>query len=167
MVRRSAVLYHRRAPIRSGGRKLARVGGGIQRSFCVFLADEVWHLNSAASAWVWRGVLLALALTLTACGTVPQRPARLSNSSYDCMKAVLDQKLPAGLPDDRAHCVASGLIARYCSVTEAYLAGASKELKDLVGPGDAEWRDWRADRAGIACARQAENDEALVGCCEP
>jgi hypothetical protein len=82
------------------------------------------------------------------------------------MSAVLREKLPADLPDDKAHCVASGLVARYCSVTEAYLAGAGKELRDLIGKGDAEWRDWRTDRAGIACARTAASDDELVSCCQ-
>lgn len=81
------------------------------------------------------------------------------------MTAVLKQKLPADLPEAQAHCLASGLIARYCSLTEAYLAGAGKELRDLFGAGDAEWSDWRADRAGIACARRADNDDALAACC--
>ena len=81
------------------------------------------------------------------------------------MRDVLAEKLPAELPDGHAHCLASGLIARYCSFSEAYLAGAGKELRDLLGPGDAEWRDWRADRIGIACAKSAENDAALASCC--
>ena len=106
-----------------------------------------------------------LLLLLSACGTVPQRPERLDDSSYGCMKAVLQRKLPANLADDEAHCVASGLIARYCSITESYLAGVGKELRDLVGPGDAEWRDLKADRAGIDCARHADSDEALAACC--
>lgn len=111
-------------------------------------------------------LLLALALGLAACGSVPQRPARLSASTYGCMKEVLEQKLPAELPDDQAHCIASGLIARYCSVGEAYLAGAGKEMRDLLGRGDAEWRDWQSDRAGIACARAAESDDAVARCCQ-
>lgn len=82
------------------------------------------------------------------------------------MKAVVQDKLPAGLPDRRAHCLAAGLIARYCSRSEAYLAGAGKELRDLLGAGDAEWADWRADRVGIQCARQASDDAALAACCE-
>jgi hypothetical protein len=114
----------------------------------------------------WRAVIRLLALTITACSTIPERPARLSESSYSCMTSVLRQKLPADLPDERAHCVASGLLARYCSFTEAYLAGAGKELRDLLGPGDAEWRDWRADRVGIGCARTSKSDEELVSCCE-
>lgn len=81
------------------------------------------------------------------------------------MQAVVQDKLPSGLPDPRAHCLASGLIARYCSGGEAYLAGAGKELRDLLGAGDAEWADWRADRAGIDCARSASDDDALATCC--
>jgi hypothetical protein len=107
----------------------------------------------------------SLGLSLSACTAMPARPARLAVSSYGCMDAVVKQKLPANIPDDHAHCLASGLIARYCSIPEAYLAGAGKELRDLLGAGDAEWRDWQADRAGIACARQAQSDQAVEDCC--
>jgi hypothetical protein len=100
-----------------------------------------------------------------ACASIPDRPPRLAPSSQACMRAVLNEKLPADLPDKRAHCVAGGLIARYCSITEAYLAGLGKELHDLVGAGAAEWNDWSADRAGIACARQGGDDAALDRCC--
>ena len=81
------------------------------------------------------------------------------------MEAVLREKLPSDLPDKRAHCLAGGLISRYCSITEAYLAGAGKEVRDLLGHGDVEWQDWRADRAGIECARHATDDAALAECC--
>lgn len=81
------------------------------------------------------------------------------------MQAVLQEKLPANLPDERAHCLAGGLISRYCSVTEAYLAGAGKEVRDLLGGGDAEWQDWRADRVGIECARESADDAAMGQCC--
>lgn len=81
------------------------------------------------------------------------------------MQAVVHDKLPSDLPDKRAHCLAGGLISRYCSVTEAYLAGAGKEVRDLLGKGDAEWRDWRADRVGIECARESTDDAALAECC--
>jgi hypothetical protein len=81
------------------------------------------------------------------------------------MEAVLREKLPTTFPDKRAHCLAGGLISRYCSITEAYLAGAGKEVRDLLGHGDAEWQDWRADRVGIECARQSADDSALAECC--
>ena len=82
------------------------------------------------------------------------------------MTAVLREKVPSKLPDKQAHCLASGLIARYCSLAEAYLAGVGKEMRDLLGPGDAEWSDWLADRRGIDCARHATDDVSLSRCCE-
>jgi hypothetical protein len=108
---------------------------------------------------------LLLIASLAACAGIPQRPPRLAPSSYACMRAVLNGKLPADLPDKRAHCIAGGLIARYCSITEAYLAGASKEMRDVLGRGDAEWSDWSADRAGIGCARGVADDSAIGVCC--
>jgi hypothetical protein len=106
-----------------------------------------------------------LMLAIAGCAGIPNRPPRLEPSSYGCMRAVIREKLPADLPEKRAHCVGTGLIARYCSVSEAHLAGTGKELKDLLGRGDAEASDLRANRAGIACARAAENDQGLARCC--
>lgn len=80
------------------------------------------------------------------------------------MVAVRDS-LPGGLPDKRAHCLTSAAIAQRCSVAEAYVAGAGKEVRDLFTGGDAEWADWRADRAGIACAKQSKNTEVVSMCC--
>jgi hypothetical protein len=114
-----------------------------------------------------RTTIVALPLlALAACATVPNRPPRPAKSSYGCMEAVVKEKVPSNLPDKRQHCLAGGFIARYCSGSEAYLAGAGKELRDLFGGGDAEWGDWRADRAGIACARSANDDDELTKCCE-
>jgi hypothetical protein len=67
--------------------------------------------------------------------------------------------------DEQAHCLAAGMIARYCSIPEAYLAGIGKEVLDLLTRGDAQWSDWRADRDGIACARMAQDDADLALCC--
>lgn len=75
-------------------------------------------------------------------------------------------KVPQAPDDTRMHCMATGLIARYCSTTEAVLAGTGKELRDLFGRGDASLSDIRADRRGLACARRAEDDAALVRCCD-
>jgi hypothetical protein len=110
-------------------------------------------------------VTLVAMANLTACASIANRPPRLAHSSYGCMEAVLQEKLPQNLPDKRAHCLAGGLIARYCSITEAYLAGAGKEVRDLLSQGDAEWRDWQADRTGIACARETQDDAGVATCC--
>ena len=81
------------------------------------------------------------------------------------MRAVVQQKVPTTLPDEQTHCLASGLIARYCSRPEAYLAGIGKEGRDMFTGGDVEWGDWQADRRGIACAKQARDDASIVNCC--
>jgi hypothetical protein len=109
---------------------------------------------------------IALLLTLVACGSIPERPARLGHSSYGCMTRTVQQHLPAGLSDKSAHCLAAGLIARYCSTGEARLAALGKELRDLFGRGDASGADWNASRIGIGCAQRAQDDEALRICCE-
>jgi hypothetical protein len=108
------------------------------------------------------GVVLTCLTACTPLASQDQRPAR---SSLSCARSVLESKLPDDLPDDVAHCLAAGFIARYCSLSEAYLSGVGKEFKDLVGPGDAEWRDWQSDRRGIACAKDSTSDEALYACC--
>ncbi len=114
-----------------------------------------------------RGLLLALTIvTLAGCATIPNRPPRPAKSSLGCMESVVQEKVPTAAPDKRQHCIAAGLIARYCSGTEAYMAGAGKEIKDLFGGGDPEWADWRADRVGIGCARAARDDDELAKCCE-
>lgn len=107
-------------------------------------------------------MLCGATVLATACVSPPDRPA---HSSYECMVAVRNT-VPAGLQDKRAHCVASARISQRCSVTEAYLAGAGKEIRDLFTGGDAEWADWRADRVGIACAKHAASAELITSCCE-
>jgi hypothetical protein len=106
--------------------------------------------------------MFVLPLLLAACTSSPNRPAK---SSYGCMVAVRDS-LPGGLFDKRAHCLASALIAQQCSVAEAYLAGAGKEIRDMFVPdADAEWADWKADRVGIACAKIHHGFDDIGACC--
>jgi hypothetical protein len=112
-----------------------------------------------------RRLPLVAILATAACAPLPQREPRAAHSSLECMHAAMQDRLPAGLPDSQLHCIATGLIARYCSVTEASLAGIGKELKDLLGPGDAEWRDLVSDRHGIECARTASTNDDLLQCC--
>lgn len=112
-----------------------------------------------------RFVLTLTLLATAACAPLPYREARPGKSSLGCMQAALRDRLPEKIPDSQAHCLAAGLIARYCSVTEATLASVGKELKDLFGRGDAEWRDLQSDRRGIHCARDSRDDAALSECC--
>jgi hypothetical protein len=109
--------------------------------------------------------LTAAAVSATACTPLASKDARPARSTLSCAQAVLDTRVPRLLPDDRAHCLAAGFIARYCSVSEAYLAAIGKELKDAFGPGSAEWRDWQANRRGIRCAKTSATDDELYACC--
>jgi hypothetical protein len=110
-------------------------------------------------ALIASGVLGCLA----GCAATPDRPMR---SSAGCAQAVVDRHLPAGLHDKRAHCVAGGLIARFCSPTEARLAGLGKELRDAFGTGDADWSDWQATRSGVRCAASRADVVSIIACCE-
>ncbi len=101
-------------------------------------------------------------LLLWGCATPPDRPAV---SSYSCMVAVRDSATPQGY-DKRMHCLVSAGIAQRCSVFEADLAGLGKELRDLFSAGgDPSWADWRADRAGIRCAKRGRDPAVLAACC--
>jgi hypothetical protein len=82
------------------------------------------------------------------------------------MRSAIADDLPNEASDKRKHCLAAALIAQRCSVAEAYLAAVGTEIVDSFGPGAAEWEDWRADRAGIACARTASAIDSLQQCCE-
>lgn len=105
---------------------------------------------------------LAMLVMVSACTSLQPRPAV---STLGCMQAVRAQ-LPDKGADKRLHCLASAQIARQCSVGEAYLAGVGKELRDLFGAGDAEWDDWRADRAGVRCGRASDATTIEVCCAQ-
>jgi hypothetical protein len=110
-----------------------------------------------------RTTVALLAGLMASCASAPDRPAA---SSIGCAEATLDRHLPRGLTDKRAHCIAGGLIARFCSPSEARLAGLGKELRDAVGPGDADWSDWQATRAGVRCAASGADVASIIACCE-
>jgi hypothetical protein len=108
--------------------------------------DQVWLLTAL----------------LAGCSTNPERPAQ---SSAGCAESVINRDLPSQLADKLAHCVAGGLIARYCSPTEARLAGIAKEVRDLFTGGDVELADVQATFAGVQCAQSAPDLADLEACC--
>jgi hypothetical protein len=110
-----------------------------------------------------RGVLL-LALSTAAALVGCASAKRPDKSAYACMVAVRDS-VPATISDSRKHCLAAGGIAQQCGVVDAHMASVGKEVKDLFTAGDASWSDWRADRAGMHCAKSATSGEALATCC--
>jgi len=118
------------------------------------------------SRLLWRSIrwaIVAVPVLLNGCTTLAGGE-RASASTFGCMREAIDQRLPEGFDDASLHCVASGLIALRCSATESMVAGYGKELQDLLGRGNAEWRDLQADRRGRECARRA-GEPGLVACC--
>jgi hypothetical protein len=90
---------------------------------------------------------------------------RAAASSLGCMHVALSSREVNRKDDALAHCVAAGMIARHCSATEAVMASIGKELQDLFGTGNAEWRDLGSDRRGIRCAKTSASDTELERCC--
>lgn len=115
-----------------------------------------------ALLWKYRQAWWALCLLGSAgCTALGERAA---SSPYKCMSRMRDQVAIQEVPDARKHCLASALIARHCSVSEAWFAGVGKEFTDIFTAGDPSWADWRADRAGMRCGREAADDD-LPSCC--
>jgi hypothetical protein len=123
------------------------------------------RIDATRFGWTSFAAAILLTASLAGCATVSSREPRPAKSSYGCMQAVVRDKLPANLSEEHAHCVAAGLIARYCSVPRHISPEQGKELRDLLGAGDAQWSDWQADRAGVDCAREAVDDTGLASCC--
>src|SRR5262245_49561187 len=105
--------------------------------------------------------MLALA-AMSGCMATPDRPAR---STLGCAQVAVERDLRAGLPDKLEHCIAGGLIARYCSPTEARLAGVGKEIRDAFTGGDVELADIEATWAGVRCAQDVQDAKAIEQCC--
>lgn len=55
--------------------------------------------------------------------------------------------------DKWKHCSLSCLLARRCGAEDSFLLGIIKELADVVGPGNAEWADLKADLNGVTLWR--------------
>jgi len=107
--------------------------------------------------------LATLVIVLVAgCAATPDRPAR---STLSCAEVAVERDLRAGLNDKLEHCIAGGLIAHYCSATEARLAGIGKEVRDTFTGGDVELADVSATLTGVHCARDFRDVATLEQCC--
>jgi hypothetical protein len=122
-------------------------------------------MKRARSQRVLAAASIGAILALTGCAPLAIKEPRAADSSIGCMRAAIASHQLDELPDSAAHCIAAGLIARRCSVTEAMLASIGKEIGDAFGRGEAQWRDLSADRRGIRCARSADDEQELAACC--
>ena len=106
-----------------------------------------------------RRWLIVLGLAVASCAATPRAPAS------SCMQQTVDSLKLAGLPDSRQHCLASGTIVLRCGRVSAWTAGYGKEIADLLGPGNFERRDLRANESGRDCAAGSADERELARCC--
>jgi RHS repeat-associated protein len=74
-----------------------------------------------------------------------------------CAERTLAQVSARFRPSDNdkyKHCVVSCHINVSCNGPTAVAAGIYKEVKDIFGPGNAEWADLEADWEGIKCEKK-------------
>ena len=69
--------------------------------------------------------------------------------------------------DDLRHCYASCMIAKQCGLGTwgSAFVGVGKEVLDLFGPENAEFRDLLNDAKGNICAKQGVHPSAGKTCC--
>ena len=108
--------------------------------------------------------MILASLLAAGCAPLATQESRAGKSSLTCMRSALAGRSFEGMHDAEVHCIATGLVALRCSVTESWLAGLGKEMRDLFGPGDAALNDLRADGRGVHCARTTGKD-GLDACC--
>jgi hypothetical protein len=68
--------------------------------------------------------------------------------------------------DKYRHCVVACEITGRCGKFAAIVAGIGKEIMDVVGDGNAEWEDWKADLKEIECAEDIDGDKRTKKTCE-
>ena len=69
----------------------------------------------------------------------------------------LKNTLPVSSSDKFKHCALSCHLSLLCGSSGTVMIGIFKELADLVGPGNAEWNDLRANFRGIFLSKKIIN----------
>lgn len=83
---------------------------------------------------------------------------------YSSVKSTVESN---GTFDKFKHCAVSCLLTLRCSALDVLELGIIKELADVVGPGNAEMNDLRADYYGVSLATslKAKNDKSCMVQC--
>lgn len=93
--------------------------------------------------------------------------AQATSPELFCAKRVIELYRPridlAESYDKFKHCAFSCIIAVHCGSAQSWTVGVLKELQDIVGPGNADWKDYRANQTGIQLAKKHQ-PRGLQGC---
>jgi len=70
-------------------------------------------------------------------------------------------KLVQSNNDKYKHCAVSCMLSNRCGGFDSYQLGVLKEIWDIIGPGNAEWKDLEADMIGVQMSMHkiATNDK--------
>jgi RHS repeat-associated protein len=92
-------------------------------------------------------------------------------TAIQCMNRIAKKYENMNVSDKYKHCMSAGEIYSECGPLSSYIASFGKEFKDLLGPGDASFKDLAADFDGIGCAKESGEDKCgkpltLDECCK-
>ena len=76
--------------------------------------------------------MILASLLAAGCAPLATQESRAGKSSLTCMRSALAGRSFEGMHDAEVHCIATGLVALRCSVTESWLAGLGKEMRGRV-----------------------------------
>ena len=100
-------------------------------------------------------------------------PSAVAGCAYGVAQALQNSFAP-GTSDKYKHCYISGMMVTVCgpafnangsAVGAAAFLGIAKEVKDMLGPGNAELADLLADYRGIICGIKALGGSQTVDSC--
>ena len=77
----------------------------------------------------------------------------------------LDSVLDLGV-DKIQHCALSCQVALKCSLFSTTILGLAKEAYDILGPGNAEWKDLSANFQGIILSYYVSTNKQCINRCK-
>lgn len=77
----------------------------------------------------------------------------------------LKKSLPRASSDKYKHCSLSCHLSLLCGTTGTATIGIIKELVDVIGPGNAEWNDLRANFRGMSLSRRVSGPSGCYRGC--
>jgi hypothetical protein len=93
----------------------------------------------------------------------------VAKDKFICSAYVLN-KYKSLVPDSEydkvKHCSYSCILRKKCGVLESYAMGIGKEIADLLGYGNAEMDDLRANQAGIKIGKKVRHIHLCLPNCQ-
>ncbi|OUR96686.1 hypothetical protein A9Q84_10105 [Halobacteriovorax marinus] len=109
-----------------------------------------------------KKIILALLITLSSFNVV-------AADKFICSYFVI-KKYSSLVPDSEydkvKHCAYSCILRKKCGYIESWAVGIGKEIADLIGDGNAEMDDLRADAIGIKLGKRVRHIKQCLPACQ-